>query len=103
MSPSFFRRLFRSESGNAMVELAVALPLLVLTLIGTVDFARIFYTSIELTNAARAGAQWGAADIASASDTAGMEAAATGAVNISGVTAFAAPALCRCATDATGS
>jgi Flp pilus assembly protein TadG len=100
MSASFFRRVFRSESGNAMVELAVALPVLVLTLVGTVDFARIFYTSIELTNAARAGAQYGAANLGNSGNYGAMESTATGAVNITGVTAVASR-LCQCA-DSSG-
>ena len=93
------RGLARSESGNALVELAVCLPLLVLTLIGTADFARVFYTSIELTSAARAGAQYGAHDSVQSSDTATMQTTAAAAVNITGVTASAAR-LCQCASDA---
>jgi len=45
-----------SRRGAAVVELAVLLPLLVLLFIGTVDFGRIFYFSLTLQNAARAGA-----------------------------------------------
>src|SRR5260221_3845737 len=44
------------ERGSALVELAIALPLLVAVLVGTTDFARVFYLATELTNAARAGA-----------------------------------------------
>jgi Flp pilus assembly protein TadG len=95
----FLRSLARSESGNALVELAVCLPLLVLTLIGTADFARVFYTSIELTNAARAGAQYGSRNPGQSSSPSLMQTTATGAVNITGVTATAAR-LCQCASDA---
>jgi Flp pilus assembly protein TadG len=42
--------------GIAVVELAVLLPLLVLLFAIAVDFARIYYCSLSLTNCARAGA-----------------------------------------------
>ena len=54
-------RGFHAEAGAAIIELAVSLLMLVLLLLGTVDFARVFYADIELTNAARAGAQYGIA------------------------------------------
>jgi len=95
----FLRRQAGGEAGNALVELAICLPLLVLTLIGTADFARVFYTSIELTNAARAGAQYGASTPGRSSNAGIMQTTAQAAVNITGVTASAAR-LCQCATDA---
>ena len=42
--------------GAAVVELAVLLPVLVLLFLITIDFARIYYFSLSLTNCARAGA-----------------------------------------------
>ena len=81
------------------MELAVALPLLVLVLVGTADFARVFYTAIALTNAARAGAQFGAFSAAQSSQVANMKTAATNAVNIT----FDLPQasnFCQCANDA---
>jgi Flp pilus assembly protein TadG len=39
-----------------VVELAVLLPFLVLIFIITIDFARVYYFSLSLTNCARAGA-----------------------------------------------
>jgi Flp pilus assembly protein TadG len=52
------RRIARSSRlrGAAVVELAVLLPLLVLIFMVTIDFARVFYYSLSLTNCARAGA-----------------------------------------------
>jgi Flp pilus assembly protein TadG len=93
------RRRAGGETGNALVELAVCLPLLVLTLIGTADFARVFYDAIALTNAARAGAQYGAFSPGHSSNTSIMESTATAAVNITGVTATASR-FCLCADDA---
>jgi Flp pilus assembly protein TadG len=42
----------------AAVELAVMLPLLALILVGTCDFARVFYYYLTITNCARNGALW---------------------------------------------
>jgi Flp pilus assembly protein TadG len=75
------------------------LPFLLLLVIGVVDFGRAFYDSIELENAARAGAQYGAIN---PTDTAGMIAAAKSdaSTDISSVTATASYG-CMC-SDGTG-
>jgi Flp pilus assembly protein TadG len=57
----------RNEAGSALVELAVSLPLLLLIFFGTADFARVIYLGNALTNAARAGAQFGSVSKTSAS------------------------------------
>jgi Flp pilus assembly protein TadG len=48
----------RARSGVAVVELAVLLPLLIMLFVVTVDFARVYYFSVTLTNCARAGAMY---------------------------------------------
>lgn len=93
------RRFIRRSEGGALVELAVSLPILVMILAGTVDFARVFNMSVSLTNAARAGAQYGAYSVANSGDTATMQTTATSSTNISGVAANASRT-CMCATDA---
>ena len=98
MRSPWFRARAQSESGSALVELALALPLLVLVLISTIDFSRVFYVSIALTNAARAGAQYGSYSVAQSGATATMQTTATGATNLTGVTANASRT-CQCATD----
>jgi Flp pilus assembly protein TadG len=82
MDSFFNRRAWASDGGSALVELALSLPLLVLLMVGAIDFARVFYVGMELTNAARAGAQYGAYNPAQSVDIAGMQAAAAGSVNI---------------------
>jgi Flp pilus assembly protein TadG len=94
-----FRKRWVSEAGGALVELAVALPVVVVIFAGTIDFARVFYTSMALTDAARAGAQYGSINTANSVDIPGMQSAATGATNTSGISA-AASNTCKCATDA---
>ena len=92
------RARWRTDAGGALVELALVLPVLILVFVGTVDFGRVFYASQSLTNAARAGAQYGAASPAQSGDFAGMEATAVAATNTTGITA-AASRLCQCASD----
>lgn len=53
--------LTRSERGQSAVELAFAFPVLLLILMGILDFGRAFYTYVSITNAAREGARYGAA------------------------------------------
>ena len=55
------RSAILSERGNAMVELAVAIPILLLLAMGVADYARIYYTGITVANAAEAGAHYGVA------------------------------------------
>ena len=51
------RRFFRREHGTQLVELAIALPLMLMLLGGLAEFGRLFYTYSTLTNAVRAGAR----------------------------------------------
>jgi hypothetical protein len=50
----------RKRKGSALLELAVAIPVLLLFTIGVIDYARVYYASITVANAAMAGAQYGA-------------------------------------------
>ncbi len=76
-------RDWRSESGQALTELGLILPVLVLMLLGTVELARVAYAAIEVSNAAHAGAQYGSRSVFHANDTTGIQnAAANDAANI---------------------
>ncbi len=48
------------ESGQALIETSIASTLLVLLLLGAVELGRMAYAAIEVSNAARAAAQYGA-------------------------------------------
>ncbi len=75
------------EAGQALVETAVIFPILITLLLGTVELARVVYAAIEVSNAARAGAQYGAQSGFTASDTTGIATAATNdAANLTGLT-----------------
>jgi len=80
-----------------MTELAIAVPVLALLLVASADFARVFYFSIAVNNAARAGAQYGSQTISTAGDINGMKAAATqDAPDLPSLAATAQ--LCTCGT-----
>ncbi len=66
----------RARRGAATVEFAVLLPLLAFLFVITVDYARIFYTSLTITNCASIGAIYASADPTSANDTSGIKAQA---------------------------
>jgi Flp pilus assembly protein TadG len=78
------RRRWSFGKGQSAVELAFALPVLLLLLVVIADFARIFFVSVAVNNAARAGAQYGSQSVTTAADSAGMVAAASAdAANVS--------------------
>ena len=53
-----FKRFFCAEKGQAMVEFALVLPLLIALLCGIIDFGWLYYNQITLSNAAREGARY---------------------------------------------
>lgn len=67
-----------AEGGQALVELAVTMPLLLLILFGAMEFARFAYVAIEVSNAARAAAQYAAMNGGAAADATGVTNAAQG-------------------------
>lgn len=85
---SRLKSLYRRQSGQTLVELAVTMPILTILLLGGAELARLAYTAIEVTNAAKAGAQYGDQNHAYAStDDSGMTIAATAdAYGLSGLT-----------------
>lgn len=55
----FIRKLIKDKQGQALVELALVLPLLILLVMGTMEFGRIFHSYLLITNASREGARSG--------------------------------------------
>jgi Flp pilus assembly protein TadG len=88
------RSMFRSECGSSLVELAFLSPLLMLLLLGLVDFGRAYLIASELASAAHAGAVYGSG---SPTDSSGIQNAATNdATGIAGL-AVATPTWgCEC-------
>ena len=78
------------------MELALSLPLLTALLLIVVETGRICLVAVALASAARAGVQYGAQNLTTVSDTAGMQSAALAdAPNLTGMTATASHS-CQC-------
>ena len=98
-------RALAGDCGGALIETALALPLLSLLLLGASEFGLVDYVAIEVTNAARAGAQYGAQGARYVSDTTGIQNAATAdAPNITlGTTTASTSLICSDGTTPGGS
>lgn len=82
--------------GQAAVELAFSVPLLIVLLLVVVEAGRICLVAVALSSAARAGVQYGAQSLTTVSDTAGMQnAAKADAPNLIGMTATGSY-YCKC-------
>lgn len=53
-------RKLKNQRGAALVEFAITLPLLLLVVWGTIDFARLYFASNSLATAVREGARYAA-------------------------------------------
>ena len=93
----------RDRAGQALVETALSLPLLLLILLGCAEFARVAYAAIEVSNAASAAALYAASSHAAAAnstnisamavkDAANLGAGTGGAVTVTNISAS-----CSCA------
>jgi Flp pilus assembly protein TadG len=58
----------RGDSGQALIELALTLPLFLLLLLGAAEFGRLAYMSIEISEAAKAAALYGSQNATTAND-----------------------------------
>lgn len=70
-----FRRA-RYQRGQSLVEFALLLPLLLIILLGVVDFGRVYFAYVSVTNAARNGAEYASASTEKAADLDGIRQAA---------------------------
>ena len=94
-----FLRNRRGNRGGAAVEFAIAVPMLVLMLLGATDFARVFYACVEVDNAAGTGAFCGAQNLIEAHMfTAMQQAALNDAKDLPKATATATQ-WCDCPND----
>jgi Flp pilus assembly protein TadG len=57
--PDFLRRRIREADGAAMVEFAIALSVLLMLVLGVLEFGLIWYAKQAATNATREGARYG--------------------------------------------
>jgi|SRR6266849_741330 len=72
----YFFKIRHSRPGVAAVELAVLLPLLCFLFVLAIDYARVFYVTMTVTNCARSGAIYGSQNPTTANDQTGISTAA---------------------------
>jgi Flp pilus assembly protein TadG len=66
----------KREEGQALVETALSMTLLILMMLGAVEFGQMAFSAIAIGNAAKAAAQYAAQSHVTAADLAGMQQAA---------------------------
>jgi Flp pilus assembly protein TadG len=88
-----------AESGQALAEFALILPMFLLILLGTVDLGQLGYMVIEMAGSARAAAEYGSQSAVTAADAAGMlQAAQQDAPELSNLTVTSSTITCACWT-----
>ena len=65
-----------AECGQSVAEMALITPVLLLLLVGTIEIGGFASYGIEVSNAARAGVQYGAQSLVDSKDAAGIAQAA---------------------------
>lgn len=66
----------KKEKGQSLIEIALLLPLLMMMLLGLLDFGRVYYVMVSLNDAAQEGAAYAASN---PEDFAGISQRAAGA------------------------
>jgi Flp pilus assembly protein TadG len=66
----------RSARGQSLVELSLILPVLLILALGIVDYGRVYFEYVSVTNAARTGAAFASKDVDTAADLDGIRTAA---------------------------
>ena len=66
----------RGDRGQALVELAMIAPILIILMLGVIDYGRVYFAYVSVTNGARIGADYAASGPTQAADTAAIKAAA---------------------------
>ena len=79
------------STGSSLIEAALVLPVLVLIVVGAIDFGRAFFIGVQVASAAQAGAAYGVQNF---TDTAGMITAAK--LNAPAVSSLAVSATFGC-------
>ncbi|MCL5779836.1 MAG: pilus assembly protein [Firmicutes bacterium] len=54
---AFLRKIRQSEKGQTLVELSLILPIVIILLMGAIEFGRIFFTYLTVTHASREAAR----------------------------------------------
>ena len=75
------KKLSRENTGNVTIEFGFVILFMATLGIGAYDFGNLAYQKIAVTNAARAGSQYGAQDMSTAENDVGMKQAARDDIN----------------------
>jgi Flp pilus assembly protein TadG len=94
--PNSLRALARADSGQAIVEMAIVAPLMILLAVVAIDVGRYLFQGIEVGNAARAAVQYGAQNATTATNAAGMTSAAQADARDIGPLAVTSSTYCTC-------
>lgn len=100
--PLAFRSPLRREAGQSMVEVALCLPLFFILILGTAEIASVAWSAVQVQNAARAGAQFGAQSRAAAADTTDIATAAKNDAPKLTTMTVASSQACQCINTSTG-
>ena len=102
MSP-FEDRKNRGQRGQSLLEVAFVVPVLLLLMVGLIEIGRFAYYSVLVSNAAHAGAQYGAQSLITSGDVNGIQQAAKNDGQIPGITmTVTSIQLCGCTSPALG-
>jgi len=100
-----FWKRFAGERGTNLIEMALLTPVLLLLVLGAIEIGRYAGLSILVANAARSGAQYGAQNLVTAADNAGITSAATedtentpGGQSLANLSVTSQP-VCGCSAD----
>lgn len=98
---ALLRRFARGEGGNALAELGFFIPIIALGIFGAIEFGRYGIAQNQMNNAARAGVQYGATDLVTINDTAGMVSRARADTDFDPDVTATARNFCLCPGDET--
>jgi Flp pilus assembly protein TadG len=70
------RRFLKRSRGQSLVEFGIIVPVLLLLVLGAIDFGRVYFAYVSVTNGARNGAQYAALSPEAAADSDGIREAA---------------------------
>ena len=60
--------IIRNQRGQSLAEFALLLPILLILVLGAIDFGRLYFAYVSVTNASRNAAQYGSFNVVRAND-----------------------------------
>lgn len=95
---SLFKKIKSSKDGASTLELALIMPVLLIMIVGALDFGSAFARKMEIANAAKAGIQYALVRKPTQNGFAGIEAAIANNLgdSVNETTAYSVARTCRC-------